>query len=294
MDQSMQDQSKQKTVSVVITTHNRPDYLKESLAGVLNQTVKPSELYVIDDGSTVSYEEVLAQFPQDQFTYVKVPVASGANAARNLGIAKSTSDIIAFLDDDDIWDTDYLERHIAMHEKADAVTSGYRFLETPDKIHINPIETITTEVIKKGNKFCGMSGVTCKTSLAKKLMFDEELKNSQDWDLFVRITLEDAVFKNIPKDIYFYRRGHVSISTEVANMPLEKVFPRLKAFKKHKGLLGDEEYHNRVANQILSQLGKKKNKHLWILLSIKEAGLTATSKVLFGIFEYNFFQQVLN
>ena len=151
----MQDQSKQKTVSVVITTHNRPDYLKESLAGVLNQTVKPSELYVIDDGSTVSYEEVLAQFPQEQFTYVKVPVASGANAARNLGITKSTSDIIAFLDDDDIWDTYYLERHIAMHEKADAVTSGYRFLETPDKIHINPIETITTDVIKKGNKFYG-------------------------------------------------------------------------------------------------------------------------------------------
>lgn len=282
MDQSMQDQSKQKTVSVVITTHNRPDYLKESLAGVLNQTVKPSELYVIDDGSTVSYEEVLAQFPQEQFTYVKVPVASGANAARNLGITKSTSDIIAFLDDDDIWHTDYLEQHIAMHEKADAVTSGYRFLETPDKIHINPIETITTDVIKKGNKFCGMSGVTCKTSLAKKLMFDEELKNSQDWDFFVRITLENAVFKNIPKDIYFYRRGHVSISTEVANMPLEKVFPRLKAFKKHKVLLGKEAYNDRVANQILSQIGKKNNKLGWIGLSVREAGLIATAKVILG------------
>jgi len=278
----MQDQSKQKTVSVVITTHNRPDYLKESLAGVLNQTVKPSELYVIDDGSTVSYEEVLAQFPQEQFTYVKVPLASGANAARNLGITKSTSDIIAFLDDDDIWDTDYLERHIAMYEKADAVTSGYRFLETPDKIHINPIETITTDVIKKGNKFCGMSGVTCKTSLAKKLMFDEELKNSQDWDFFVRITLENVVFKNIPKDIYFYRRGHVSISTEVANMPLEKVFPRLKAFKKHKVLLGKEAYNDRVANQILSQIGKKNNKLGWIGLSVREAGLFATAKVILG------------
>ena len=209
-------------------------------------------------------------------------MASGANAARNLGITKSTSDIIAFLDDDDIWDTDYLEQHIAMHEKADAVTSGYRFLETPDKIHINPIETITTEVIKKGNKFCGMSGVTCKTSLAKKLMFDEELKNSQDWDFFVRITLENVVFKNIPKDIYFYRRGHVSISTEVANMPLEKVFPRLKAFKKHKVLLGKEAYNDRVANQILSQIGKKNNKLGWIGLSVREAGLFATAKVILG------------
>ena len=233
----------QKTVSVVITTHNRPDYLKESLAAVLKQTVMPKEIFVIDDGSSVSYEEVLSLFPSEQFTYVKVPVASGANAARNLGISKSTSDIIAFLDDDDV---------------------------------------ITTDVIKKGNKFCGMSGVTCKASLAKKLMFDEELKNSQDWDFFVRITLENAVFRNIPKDIYFYRRGHVSISTEVANMPLEKVFPRLKAFKKHKVLLGKEAYNDRVANQILSQIGKKNNKLGWIGLSVREAGLVATAKVILG------------
>lgn len=127
-----------------------------------------------------------------------------------------------------------------------------------------------------------MSGITCKALLAKKLMFDEELKNSQDWDFFVRITLEDAVFRKIPKDIYFYRRGHVSISTEVANMPLEKVFPRLKAFKKHKTLLGKEAYNDRVANQILSQIDKKNNKLGWINLSVREAGLVATIKVILG------------
>jgi len=272
-----------KTVSVIITTHNRPDYLKESLAAVLKQTVLPKEVFVIDDGSSVSYEEVLNLFPREQFEYVKVPVASGANAARNLGISKSTSDIIAFLDDDDVWDENYLEQHIKAHDDgADAVTCGYRFLETPEKIHINSTQIITTDVIKKGNKFCGMSGVTCNTTLAQKLMFDEELKNSQDWDFFVRITLENAQFRNIAKDIYFYRRGHNSISTEVANMPLEKVFPRLKAFKKHKALLGKEAYNDRVANQILSQIGKKKNKFRWIALSVKEAGLTATTKVILG------------
>lgn len=272
-----------KTVSVIITTHNRPDYLKESLAAVLKQTVLPKEVFVIDDGSSVSYEEVLNLFPREQFEYVKVAVASGANAARNLGISKSTSDIIAFLDDDDVWDESYLEQHIKAHDDgADAVTCGYRFLETPEKIHINPTQVITTDVIKKGNKFCGMSGVTCNATLAKKLMFDEELKNSQDWDFFVRITLENAEFRNIAKDIYFYRRGHNSISTEVANMPLEKVFPRLKAFKKHKALLGKEAYNDRVANQILSQIGKKKNKFRWIALSVQEAGLTATTKVILG------------
>ena len=65
----------QKTVSVIITTHNRPDYLKESLAAVLAQSVMPEEIFVIDDGSSVSYEEVLSLFPLEQFTYIKVPVA---------------------------------------------------------------------------------------------------------------------------------------------------------------------------------------------------------------------------
>jgi hypothetical protein len=65
-------------------------------------------------------------------------------------------------------------------------------------------------------------------------------------------------------------------------MPLEKVFPRLKAFKKHKALLGKEAYNDRVANQILSQIGKKNNKLGWISLSVREAGLVATAKVILG------------
>ncbi len=69
------------------------------------------------------------------------------------------------------------------------------------------------------------------------------------------------------------------ISTKL-NMPLEKVFPRLKAFKKHRELLGEEAYNDRVANQILSQIGKKNNKLGWIALSLREAGLIATSKVI--------------
>lgn len=102
----------------------------------------------------------------------------GVNVVRNLGIIKFILDIIVFLDDDDIWDMDYLEWYIVMYEKVDVVIFGYWFLEMLDKIYINLIEIIIIEIIKKGNKFCGMSGVICKILLVKKLMFDEELKNS--------------------------------------------------------------------------------------------------------------------
>ena len=266
--------------TVVITTYNRPDYLLESLKGALNQTVKPKEILVIDDFSSKDYRDVLEQFDRSTFQYIKLKEPSGANVARNTGLDMATGDVIAFLDDDDVWDTDYLEQHLAALQTADAATCGFRFLENPEKTRINPIVDITQEVIKNGNKFCGMSGVTCKAALAKQLKFDVELKNSQDWDFFVRITLEGATFVNIPKAIYHYRRGHVSISTEVVNMPIEKVYPRLKAFKKHRAFLGSHAYSERVSEQVLSFIGKKSNKLQWISVSIKEAGLVATWNAL--------------
>tara|TARA_R110002167_G_scaffold364900_1_gene588098 strand:+ start:1203 stop:2072 length:870 start_codon:yes stop_codon:yes gene_type:complete len=266
--------------TVVITTYNRPDYLLESLKGALNQTVKPKEILVIDDFSSKDYRDVLEQFDRSTFQYIKLKEPSGANVARNTGLDMATGDVIAFLDDDDVWDPDYLEQHLAALQTADAVTCGFRFLENPEKTRINPIVEITQEVIKNGNKFCGMSGVTCKTALAKQLKFDMELKNSQDWDFFVRITLEGATFVNIPKPIYNYRRGHVSISTEVKSMPIEKVYPRLKAFKKHRAFLGTHAYSERVSEQVLSFIGDKSNKLQWIKVSLQEAGFIATWNAL--------------
>lgn len=271
---------KQYSFTVVITTYNRPDYLLESLKGALNQTVKPKEILVIDDYSSKDYQDVLDQFDRSTFQYIKLKQPSGANVARNTGLELATGDVIAFLDDDDVWDNDYLEQHLAELQTADAVTCGFRFLENPDKTRINPIINITQEVIKNGNKFCGMSGVTCKAELAKKLKFDVELKNSQDWDFFVRITLEGATFVNIPKPIYHYRRGHVSISTEVKSMPIEKVYPRLKAFKKHRAFLGAHAYSERVSEQVLSFIGDKSNKLQWIKVSLQEAGFVATWNAL--------------
>lgn len=276
----MNSLNKSYSFSVVITTYNRPDYLLESLKGVFKQTVKPKDILIIDDNSSKSYDDVLKQFSRDDLQYIRLKQSSGANVARNTGIELATGDIIAFLDDDDIWDADYLEQHLAEHQNADAVVCGFRDLENPEKMRINPIVDITQDVIKRGNKFCGMSGVTCKADMAKKLQFDVELPNSQDWDFFVRLTQENIKFINIPKAIFNYRRGHVSISTEVQNMPVAKVYPRLKAFKKHKEFLGKRAYSERVAEQVLSFIGKKNHKLRWVSVALKEAGFVATWNAL--------------
>ncbi len=83
------------TVAVIIPTFNRAHCVGEAIQSVLDQTVPADEIIVIDDGSTDNTAEVLAGFG-DRITVIRQPNA-GVSAARNAGIARATSEWIAFL-----------------------------------------------------------------------------------------------------------------------------------------------------------------------------------------------------
>ncbi len=132
------------TVSVVITTFNRPNELKEALDGVYAQIVKPLEVIVVNDASSLPYEQVIEAFSHhSNFIYKPLDTSSGANKARNIGVDTAKGDIIAFLDDDDIWMPDYLLEHVRAYEEgADAVVSGYQNLGKEDEVFVQPDETV--------------------------------------------------------------------------------------------------------------------------------------------------------
>jgi len=97
-------------ISVIIPTYNRASEISAAVHSVLNQTLPPHELIVIDDGSTDGTEQILAPVMQ-RIRYVKTENL-GVSAARNRGIVESTGDWIAFLDSDDIWHLQKLRRQM--------------------------------------------------------------------------------------------------------------------------------------------------------------------------------------
>jgi glycosyltransferase involved in cell wall biosynthesis len=119
-------------VSVVIPVYNCEKYLGEAIESVLAQTYRPIEVIVVDDGSSDHSAAVAARFPAVR--YCAQPHA-GPGAARNRGIALARGSFVAFLDADDLWVRDKVERQMAAFRAdptLDMVTGYVRQFHSPE------------------------------------------------------------------------------------------------------------------------------------------------------------------
>lgn len=106
-------------ISVIIPVYNGETHLAETLTSVLDQSLPPDEVIVVDDGSTDRTPEVAAQF-EGRIRYIRQENA-GPATARNRGIQASHGDLLAFVDSDDLWEPHKLERQVAeLNENPDA------------------------------------------------------------------------------------------------------------------------------------------------------------------------------
>ena len=137
-----------RTVSVVIPAFNAARYLGAALGSVLAQTLPPAEIVVVDDGSTDDTAQIAQAFPGVRL----VPRDHGGiAAARNAGVAATSAHWIAFLDADDLWLPDKLERQFARIAESPGACGAFGWLrafvspELPDatraRFHVDPAPT---------------------------------------------------------------------------------------------------------------------------------------------------------
>jgi len=120
------------TVSVIIPAYRAEQTIRRAIDSALAQTVPPAEIIVVDDGSPDDQNAVIQQYGE---RVVLVRQANGKTAmARNAGLARAQGDFIAFLDADDYWEPEKLERQLAVfgkHPEVGVVAAAY-FTQEPD------------------------------------------------------------------------------------------------------------------------------------------------------------------
>ena len=112
-------------VSIIMPSYNTAPYIRETIQSVLDQTYQNWELIIIDDCSTDNTDEVVASIKDERIRYYHNEKNSGAAVSRNRAIREAKGRWIAFLDSDDLWMPEKLEKQISFMEK-----NGYSFSYT--------------------------------------------------------------------------------------------------------------------------------------------------------------------
>ena len=186
-------------VSVVLPTYKRSEYLERAIASVDAQTHGNWQLLVIDDNDPgTTYSEATGRFMQryagdSRIRYIRHDRNKGGGAARNTGIKYADGEVVAFLDDDDEWLPQKLERQleVMMSTGAALVYTGYTSV-FPEKGKIRDVIADHGRHDLKSLLAHNTIGTT-STILARRAtlfdvgLFDEALASRQDIDLYVRI-----------------------------------------------------------------------------------------------------------
>lgn len=230
-------------ISVIIPTYNSKKYIGEAINSVLRQTFTDYEIIVVDDGSTDNTKEIIDNnFPKVRYFYIK---HQGVSRARNHGIQRACGEFIAFLDADDVWLPDKLERQIDAFnadQELMLVFTEHRFFDS------NGIKEATfskKERLMKGDVIKNIflySHVALPTVMVRKSVFhetgyfEEDLNVAEDDNLWIRIALKFRIHL-LDEVLVHCRMTENSLSRTTSNLVagvlknielIEKKYPDLR------------------------------------------------------------------
>jgi Glycosyltransferases involved in cell wall biogenesis len=198
-------------VSVIIPAYNVAPFIGDTLRSVLAQTFSEYEVIIINDGSpdTVELETVLAPY-LDRITYLKQH-NQGAGAARNTGLRAARGEFVAFLDGDDEWVPTFLEKQIRLIRSgpgydlvyADAQLFGNSPKARGTVMQREPSDgPVTFESLLAERCLINTSTVVARREPILEVgLFDVTLRNSQDFDLWVRLAKRNGARMTYQREV---------------------------------------------------------------------------------------------
>jgi len=203
-------------VSVVLPVYERAPVVGDAVESALNQTYEKLELIVVDGGSSDGTVEVVRSFDDERIELLTRDEPGGVSSARNAGVEAADGRIVAFVDSDDQWHPDKLERQVEAFERDPALGVCYTGLTKDygepltrggasgrifDAVRRMAVPTYTSTLAVRRDAFEAVGG------------FDEALPCFEDWDLCLRLA-RDYEFRYLDESLVVKGTGGDNISAE--------------------------------------------------------------------------------
>ena len=204
-------------VSIITPCFNSEKYISQAIQSVISQTHQNWELLLVDDCSTDATFSIISNFAsQDKrIKAFKLDKNSGAGVARNFAIQQASGNYIAFLDADDLWKPEKLERQLHFMQTQN-IPFTFSFYETIDETGNLRNKTITTplKITYKQLYYCNWIGNL--TGIYSVDFFGKipisPIKKRQDWMMWLQIVKQIQAAIPIPESLAYYRVRKDSIS----------------------------------------------------------------------------------
>jgi glycosyltransferase involved in cell wall biosynthesis len=209
------------TVSVVIPTYNRAHVVGQAINSVLHQTYQDFEIFIIDDASTDNTEEVVKGFSDPRIHYLRQQQNRGAPWSRNLGAEVARGKYLAFLDSDDLWYPEFLERQLAVLNDfppdVGMICCGMVRKQGESRsviIPSAPYLTFDGNLMQARGGHCSSSLMVRRAAFQTIGGFDVNFSSFQDFDFLLRMSANYRVEAS-DEILMEYRLGKDSISVNM-------------------------------------------------------------------------------
>jgi glycosyltransferase involved in cell wall biosynthesis len=190
-------------ISAIIPLYNGARYIEEALRSVLRQTLPPAEIIVVDDGSTDGGADIVRRLGAEFPLRLVGKANGGQSSARNFGAALATGNLLALLDQDDIWYPTHLEKLARPFRRPRTPTLGWVYsnldeIDADGRLLVRSFLTTLGSVHPKRDIFAclrqDMFVLPSATLIDRAAFnavggFDEQLSGYEDDDLFLRLFL---------------------------------------------------------------------------------------------------------
>ena len=226
-------------VSIIMPSYNTQKFIEETLDSVLAQTYTNWELIIVDDCSTDNTDEIVSPFLSDsRIIYIQNEKNSGAAVSRNRALREAKGKWIAFLDSDDLWTPDKLEKQIAFMQSNGYCFSYTNYSEIDESSEpLGKTVTGPKKITKTGMyNYCWMGCLTVMYDVEKiGLIQIDDIKKNNDYSMWLKICKKANCYL-LDEDLARYRKRQGSISNH-SYISLIKWHYRLFRFTDNKDAL---------------------------------------------------------